>query len=45
MDNVPKPADNKYNPYIYKSKKMAEIFEPSSVIEGDEKDSFGKDNT
>jgi CubicO group peptidase (beta-lactamase class C family) len=28
---------NKFNPYIYKSKKMAEIFEPSSVMEDDEK--------
>lgn len=29
---------NKYNPYIYKSKKMAEIFEPSSIMEDEEKD-------
>jgi CubicO group peptidase (beta-lactamase class C family) len=36
---------NKYNPYIYKSKKMTEIFEPTSVMEDDEKGSFGKDNT
>jgi len=36
---------NKYNPYIYKSKKMAEIFEPSSVMEDDEKGAFGKYNT
>jgi len=28
---------NRYNPYIYKAKKMAEIFEPSSVMEDDEK--------
>ena len=28
---------NKFNPYIYKSKKMAEIFEPTSVMEDDEK--------
>jgi len=27
---------NKYNPYIYKSKKMAEIFEPSSVMTDEE---------
>ena len=36
---------NKYNPYIYRSKKMAEIFEPSSVMEDDEKGAFGKYNT
>lgn len=36
---------NKYNPYIYKSKKMAEIFEPTSVMEDDEKGAFGKYNT
>jgi CubicO group peptidase (beta-lactamase class C family) len=28
---------NKFNSYIYKSKKMAEIFEPSSIMEDDEK--------
>ena len=29
---------NRFNSYIYKSKKMAEIFEPSSVMADDEKD-------
>jgi len=33
---------NKYNPLIYKAKKMAEIFEPSSIIEDDEKDANTK---
>lgn len=28
---------NKYDPYIYKAKKIAEIFEPTSVMEDDEK--------
>jgi CubicO group peptidase (beta-lactamase class C family) len=35
---------NKYNPYIYKSKKMAEIFEPSSVMEDDEKPGIGNNS-
>ena len=35
---------NKYNPYIYRSKKMAEIFEPSSVMEDDEKPGLGNNN-
>jgi hypothetical protein len=29
---------NKYNQAIYKSKKMSEIFEPSSVMEDEEKE-------
>jgi CubicO group peptidase (beta-lactamase class C family) len=33
---------NKFNSYIYKSKKMAEIFEPSSVMEDDEKQGNSK---
>ncbi len=35
---------NKYNPYIYKSKKMAEIFEPSSVMVDDEKGALGNNS-
>ena len=36
---------NKFNANIYQSKKMAEIFEPSSVMQDDESGSLGKDNT
>ena len=35
---------NKYNPYIYRAKKMAEIFEPSSVMEDDEKGAYNSES-